>query len=91
MAENVLLCNSRVVQHYFQGSAWVADLNAVLYTAVSKFHPSTATPLGKLVSSEMKRKEAVRTKLLDKLSYNIDEPESVQLVCLTLRIEAVSS
>jgi hypothetical protein len=90
MVGDALLHNNRVIQQYFQGSKWSAALEALLYAAASKFRTSTTTPLDKLVNSEMKRKEVTREQLLSKLFYGIDEPESVQLVRVSPRLEAVS-
>ena len=90
MVGDALLQNNRVIQRYFQGSTWRAGLGALLYAVASKFHTSATTPLDALVESEMKRKEASREQLLNKLFYGIDEPESVGLVCVSPRLEAVS-
>lgn len=90
MLEDVLLQNNRVIQRYFQGSKWPSDLNA-LTLAASKFHYATDTPLYKLVQTEMKRKETRQQSVLEKLFYVIDTPESVDIVCESLRLETVST
>lgn len=90
MLEEVLLQNSRVIQRYFQGSKWSSDLNA-LTLAASKFHYVTDSPLDKLIQAEMKRKETRQESVLEKLFYVIDTPESVDIVCQSLRLETVST
>lgn len=90
MVGDVLLYNNRIVQQYFQGSKWRTELNAFLHAAASKFQTSTATPLDRLVRSEMQRKEAVREQILDKLFYNIDESGSFNLLSESPVVEAVS-
>lgn len=90
MIGDVLLQNNRVIQRYFQGSKWPSDLDALTFAA-AKAHHSSGTPLDKLVMSEMIRKEAAREKVLEKLFYNIDAPESLDLVVESSRFEAVSN
>ncbi|KAF8312648.1 hypothetical protein DL93DRAFT_1295443 [Clavulina sp. PMI_390] len=86
MLDDVLLENNRIVQRYFQGSKWVKDLESLTYMA-AQFPHSTGTPLDALIARAMDRKAAAQLPLLEKLYYTIDTPESVDLVCESLRLE----
>lgn len=85
-----LLANNRVIQRFFQSGKWEHELEQLLIVSARKFHSSSGTPLDGLVSQEAARKEKARENSLQKLFYNIDAPESLNMICTSPRFEAVS-
>lgn len=81
--------NPRMVHYYFRGR-WAPELDRLVKCTMYKTWTTTSTPLDDLIRAQMKEKEKRLSLALERISFDIDGAESLELVKESGRIEKVS-
>ena len=89
MTNTVHPLNSRMIHFYFRGG-WALELDRLVKCAMYKTWTMTYTPLDDLIKAQMEEKEKRLSLALNKICFDIDGAESLELVKESGRIEKVS-
>ncbi|KAF8340736.1 uncharacterized protein EI90DRAFT_3117280 [Cantharellus anzutake] len=86
LANTAHVANSRIIQGYFHGR-WVLELNRLVKCTMFKNRDFTNTPLDDLIKARIEEKRERLVPALQRLYFDLDDVESLELIKEPGRIE----